>query len=367
MDAVKPTDKLKEDDIKTVLLGLFGEVGSLMSAVKKHRRDTTSYIGYNNAVVEELGDAMWYLAALCRRLNWTFDEIFSASINTGTYETAIAAIDLRNAPISTISIYNNLDDKDEALTKLAISTASLFGLEENSEANKPLVANFIGNFMAILNVTKIPFSLVLQKNIEKVRGTFLEPDISNAQNFDEGFEDFERLPDEFEIHIKQRADGKSYMSYNDVFIGDPLTDNILDEDGYRFHDVFHFAFAAILHWSPTFRALLKKKRKSNRQVDEAQDGGRAIVVEEGLSAWIFAAAKNLNFFEGHDRVSLDILKIVHQFVSGYEVESCSLSLWNKAILDGYKVFRDVKANKGGIILGNRITRTITYRPHEKII
>jgi hypothetical protein len=43
---------------------------------------------------------------------------------------------------------------------------------------------------------------------------------------------------------------------NGVFIGDPLTDNIRDPDGYRFHDVFHFARAAILHWSPTFRALI---------------------------------------------------------------------------------------------------------------
>ena len=88
------------------------------------------------------------------------------------------------------------------------------------------------------------------------------------------------------------------MRLNGVFVGDPLTDNIRDPDGYRFHDVFHFAHAAILHWSPTFRALLKQKRKSNPKVDEAQDGGRAIVVEEGLTAWVFARAKELNYFEG---------------------------------------------------------------------
>ena len=65
------------------------------------------------------------------------------------------------------------------------------------------------------------------------------------------------------------------MRWNGVFIGDPLTDNMLDPDGYRFHDVFHFAHAAILHWSPTFRALIKHKRKDDPKVDEAQDGGRA--------------------------------------------------------------------------------------------
>ena len=39
-------------------------------------------------------------------------------------------------------------------------------------------------------------------------------------------------------------------------------------------------------WSPTFRALIKQKRKSDPKVDDAQDGGRAIVVEEGLTAWV---------------------------------------------------------------------------------
>ena len=45
-------------------------------------------------------------------------------------------------------------------------------------------------------------------------------------------------------------------------------------------DVFHFAHAAILHWSPTFRALIRHKRKSNPDIDEAQDSGRAIVIDD---------------------------------------------------------------------------------------
>jgi hypothetical protein len=52
----------------------------------------------------------------------------------------------------------------------------------------------------------------------------------------------------------------AYFQWNGVFIGDPLTDNIADRDGYRFHDVFHFANAAILHWSPVMRALVRHKR-----------------------------------------------------------------------------------------------------------
>src|ERR1700733_8975243 len=130
---------------------------------------------------------------------------------------------------------------------------------------------------------------------------------------------------------------------------------------YRFHDVFHFAHAAVLHWSPTFRALIKHKRKSDPVVDEAQDSGRAIVVEEGLSAWIFARAKRLNFFEGQKSVSFDVLKTVSQFVSGYEVDSCPLKLWEDAILQGYGIFRQVRANNGGIIIASRADRRISYK------
>ena len=140
---------------------------------------------------------------------------------------------------------------------------------------------------------------------------------------------------------------------NGVFVGDPLTDNIHDADDYRFHDVFHFAHAAVLHWSPTFRSLIKHKRKSNPAIDEAQDSGRAIVVEEGLTAWIFSRAKVLGFFEGKKGISFDMLKTIQQFVAGYEVEQCPLKLWEDAILQGYEVFRAVRASGGGTIIGDR--------------
>jgi len=140
-----------------------------------------------------------------------------------------------------------------------------------------------------------------------------------------------------------------------------ITDNISDRDGYRFHDVFHFAYAAILHWSPVTRALIRHKRKSKPVYDEEQDSGRAIVVEEGLTAWIFSRAKELDFFEGQKKVSLDVLKTISEFVRGYEVEQCPLMLWEKTILEGYAVFRQLKAAQGGWIMGNREQRQISFR------
>ena len=95
------------------------------------------------------------------------------------------------------------------------------------------------------------------------------------------------------------------------------------------------------------RALIKHKRKSKPDYDEAQDSGRAIVVEEGLTAWIFTRAKELNFFEGQDRVSLGMLKTIGEFVVGYEVSQCPLKLWERATLEGYEVFRQIRAAEGG--------------------
>lgn len=88
------------------------------------------------------------------------------------------------------------------------------------------------------------------------------------------------------------------------------------------------------------------------------------MVEEGLTAWIFSRAKDLNYFAGQTRVSLDILKTIHEFVVGYEVDRCPLKLWEDAILQGYAVFRQLKAAGGGYIVGDRKARTLAYEPLE---
>src|SRR5712664_2616621 len=54
-------------EIDTAILGLVGEVGSLVSALKKKRRDTDGFLGYHEAVLEEFGDVLWYVSAVARR------------------------------------------------------------------------------------------------------------------------------------------------------------------------------------------------------------------------------------------------------------------------------------------------------------
>jgi NTP pyrophosphatase (non-canonical NTP hydrolase) len=362
MDRVAPTDRLSVEDLQPVLLGLFGEVGSIMATAKKFHREREAYAGYRYAVEEEFGDALWYLAALCRRLKIRLDQVLAVASNGEHYATSIAANDLLDSPISHVATPLDVPELDSALLQLGEATVALFTLRHSADNAPAKLAAFADWYLRALKAARVTFAEVVRKNIAKTTGRFLKPDYEALSNFDHDFPEEEQLPNNFEITIDQRASGRSYLRWNGVFIGDPLTDNILDPDGYRFHDVFHFAHAAILHWSPTFRALIKHKRKSDPKLDEAQDGGRAIVVEEGLTAWIFARAKELNYFEGQKSVSFDLLKTIQQFVAGYEVEARPLSLWEIAILKGYEAFRQVKSNLGGTIVGDRTARTVEYKP-----
>ena len=362
---IEPTDTLAEDDLSTVLLGLFGEVGSVMATAKKLRREEKAYAGYRNALIEELGDTLWYFNALCGRLDYEIEEVFSNVISGENYGKTLVASDLSDGPLSHISTAEDNPLIGELLLKLGEATASLLTVKGHNKITADLLSMFADLYLRTVQAAEIPFAEIVHSNIKKVRGRFLKFSLAGLPDFDGDFPEEEKLPERFEIEIIQRMEGKSYMRWNGVFIGDPLTDNIMDPDGYRFHDVFHLSYAAILHWSPIFRGLIKQKRKTRPEIDEGEDGGRARVVEEGLSAWIFSRAKHQGFFERQDFLSFDLLKVVQGFVRGYEVEKCPLSLWEYAILEGYKVFREVRKNKEGVVIGDRSTRTIAYKPIER--
>lgn len=357
---IAPTDVLDSKDIRSVQHGLFGEVGGIMSTAKKNVRDGTLYPEYRRAAEEEFGDTLWYLAALCRRCDVPLEVVFERATADGRYAVALAASDLPVGPVATVAVPKASPELDSTLASLGQATA---GLLQGAPTTGELV-DFARLYIDALHATGLTFSHVVQANLRKARGAFLDPDPADLIDFDAEFSKEERLPSEFRIRIDQRSSGKSYLQWNGVFIGDPLTDNIADPDGYRFHDVFHLANAAILHWSPVVRALIKHKRKSIPKYDEEQDGGRATVVEEGLTAWLFSRAKALQYYQGQSRVSLGILKTVQEFVAGYEVEQCPLKLWESSILQGYAVFRQVRDAQGGWVIGDRATRTLRYQPLE---
>ena len=181
--------------------------------------------------------------------------------------------------------------------------------------------------------------------------------------FDTELPEGERFPRQFEVGlidveggVRQRVrvliDGKPF--------GAELTDNAYDPDGYRFHDVFHFAFAAVLGWSPITRSLLQRKRKSLPLLDEVEDGGRAAVIEEGVAALAFDYARRHRFLDGVSALDFQLLRTIKDMTSHLEVRQCTTGEWEQAILQGFEVWRAVLAARGGRIAVDLDARRITF-------
>src|SRR5207244_18990 len=167
----------------------------------------------------------------------------------------------------------------------------------------------------------------------------------------------------FRIRFIERRRGNRIeilLRSNGIGVGDRVTDNITDPDGYRYHDIFHIAYAVFLGWSPVVRALLRCKRKSKSSVDENQDGARAQIIEEGVAAIVFSRAKKMNFFKGAKQIDYDLLKTIQTFVSGYEVDQIPIWQWELAILEGFRLFRSLQKGPGGTVTWDIGRRTITY-------
>ena len=166
--------------------------------------------------------------------------------------------------------------------------------------------------------------------------------------FDEDYPVSERLPRQMGISIEEES-GIAITTIDGAKYGDPLMDNRYQDDGYRFHDICHLSYASILGWSPTMRALMRRKRKSVPKVDEVEDGGRAIVIEEGISAMVFSYAERRNFLKGAEGVNYDLLRTIKDMTSHLEVSTRTEGDWEQAIMTGFDIWRQVKANRRGRI------------------
>jgi len=263
------------DDPIVPLLGLGGEVGSLAAEFKKKRRpDGVAYAGFDEIVVEELGDILWYLAALARRVG-------------------------------------------------------------------------------------VPLSLVASGNLAKTRDRWLASEGPPPRAFDEGFPQEQRLPRQFEVTFRI-VDDRVVMQIDGDAIGDPIDDNARVADGYRFHDVFHLGYLAVLGWSPILRALLKRKRKADPEIDRAEDGARACAMEEAIAAFVFEMARPYAFFDGTEHVDDLILRGVKAVAAGLEVGARTSADWERAILTGFAAWRNIRAADGGVVLVDQDRRTLEF-------
>jgi hypothetical protein len=131
--------------------------------------------------------------------------------------------------------------------------------------------------------------------------------------------------------------------------GHPLTNASRVDDDYRFHDAFHLAHAAVLGWSPVTRFLLGRKRKSRPDTDETEDGGRAIAIEEGISALVFSYAARHRYFDDVHHIDQELLTTISHMTAHLEVGVCRAADWERAILTGYTAWKQLRAQGGGTV------------------
>ncbi len=58
----------------------------------------------------------------------------------------------------------------------------------------------------------------------------------------------------------------------------------------------------------------------------------------------------------------DLLKAVHQLVRGYEVEARPIWQWERAILEGFRIFRELRKHRSGAVSIDLVLRTIEFEP-----
>ena len=340
------TDRLSErpDHVTLLAAGLFGECGSVLAELKKMERETGAYPSDLNRLTEEIGDVLWYFVRLVSVLDSSelrkLDDLDGSTLRP-----------------------SGADAMNEALILGGEAGALLSALQQKSDNVSALqLASIWRALQLVASAARIELHEAAERNTQKTQSRW-PPVQEFVPLFDNDFDEEEQLPRTLDVEFREFDRGGRqvvFLRCNGLNLGDRLTDNIDHPDFYRFHDVFHFAHAVYLGWSPVLRALLNCKRKSNPRVDENQDGARARIIEEAVSAIVFSRAKETSFYNGIDHVDYDLLKAISEFVRGFEVQSVPLWQWEAAILNGYRVFRDLRNNRCGIVTLDLINRDLLY-------
>jgi len=298
-----------ERALTIALLGLGGEVGTLQTNQKKVVRDGPLHTDHRALAVEDLGDILWYVADTATWLGVSLAEVAAANLTkiTGRWPK-------RPRPRPTIaSPVSPLLGPTSPAGQLSLGPAHVFDGQQEASSER------------------LPWTLVVD---------IAHSPVSPARG----------LP----LRVVPVHDGRP--------CGDPLGDNAYQEDGYRFHDAFHLAYLAVLGWSPVQRALLRRKRKTTPLIDDVEDGGRAIAIEEGIAAFVFEAAGHVHYFDGVGHVDSDILRLCRQLTAHLEVCVCTAIEWEQAILQGFQVWRLLRQHGHGRVSCDLDARMVTARP-----
>lgn len=234
------------------------------------------------------------------------------------------------------------------------------------------VAEELGDILwYVANVaTKYDLSLgeIAEHNLLKVNDRWRSP-VLGQELYDSHLPEQQQLPRRFEYAFEHRLiDGFTritlYDRLSDRPLGDALTDNSYEDDGYRYHDVIHLALAACLGWSPVLRKLLRSRRqvahRTPREIEEVEDGGRAQVIEEAIVAAAYVYASHHDFLEGVEAVDWQLLRHIKQLTSHVEVRNRTTKEWNDTLLAGFSVWRQLRDHGGGVVRGDLVARSIEF-------
>lgn len=251
------TDRLIRSDPRLAfpLLGLFGEAGSPLSEVKKKQRDKVAYRGYEDSVIEEIGDFLWYLNAICCRTNIR-PGYLAHNLDKATPEWQPAAPrDLKIVDIQSQGLRRASEPNlafEQKLLKFAGEVGLLVTdhqagrLEGNQAAAAGRLVAILRSLRAAAEEAGISLADAAVANIAKSLDRWpvskRYPDL-----LDSGFPEHEQIPRRFALRLVENGgEGKRQVTpyFNGQPLGDKLTDNRMEDDDYHFHDAFHIAFAS---------------------------------------------------------------------------------------------------------------------------
>lgn len=417
----KTVGKTQRERIEIAILGVAAEIGSVVAAVKKRLLASGQPGDWNVAndeIIEELGDVVWYCFALARIanepkvVNIFLHDITSLKREIGGSDRRAEQIRrvldpkkrsefLKAAetfPTRTRTMhFEDYQDlafltartQERTLVEVCLAvlsqlSAELFRkmlpgveLELNRAMPDRAINDILGEIAWHIAALASTFQLTLSEiALENIRKNSSRYDIGEPTPLhDTIYPETEQFPRRFEVAVVAIGKGRARMYFNGKRLGSDLTDNSADDDGYRFHDVMHLANIAKLGWSPVFRGLMRRKRKSDSKVDEIQDGARAQIVEEALIKAVHSEGlrqaklrapsygpHQLRLFLNESEISNQFLGFVRDLVAGLEVDKNQTWEWIQAIVEGYDIFHKLRIEKQGTIVVDLEARSITFRP-----
>lgn len=236
------------------------------------------------------------------------------------------------------------------------------------------VAEELGDIMWYVSNLADKFGLnlsdIAQQNLKKVFDRWPPEDpVHRTEDdlFDHSAPEDQRLPRAFAVEFRSIENGDAIEPTTQAYWngqpwGNELGDNAYMEDGYRFHDVMHLAHAAVMGWSPVARKMFDRKRKYDPIIDGVEDSGRAIVVEEGIVAYVYGHASRSAYFEGTHAIDWSTLKTIRSMTDGLEVSTRPDWEWERAILSGYGVWRQIRDAGSGTAVGDLYQRALRFEP-----